>query len=55
VSRKGLLGKERWEEAVWCFGRGAAVELVQYVGLYAYTCVFLNGCDVQLPGEKSWE
>ena len=56
VSRKGPLGKERWDEAVGCFGREGALVLFQYVGLYAYTCVLLNGCDIQLPeGEKIWE
>ena len=56
MSRKGPLGKERWEGAVWCFGREVAVALVRYVGLYAYACVLLKACEVQLPKrEKRWE
>ncbi|KAE9381524.1 hypothetical protein N431DRAFT_425097 [Stipitochalara longipes BDJ] len=56
VSRKGPLGKERWDEVVDTFGIESAAALVQYVGLYAYAFVFLNAGDMQLPeGEKIWE
>ena len=56
ATKKGPLGKERWDEVVETLGREGAAALLQYVGLYAYTCVLLNGGDMQLPqGEKIWK
>jgi hypothetical protein len=53
---KGPLGREMWEELVECLGREGALALVQVCGLYGYTCLLLNGCDVRVPeGEKIWE
>jgi 4-carboxymuconolactone decarboxylase len=53
---KGPLGRERWDEVVECVGREGALKLVQVCGLYGYTCLLLNGCDVRLPeGERIWE
>ncbi len=49
VTNKGQLGKETWEEVIGTFGREGAAALVQFVGLYAYTCVLLTGCDMQVP------
>lgn len=52
---RGPLGRERWEELVGCLGREGALALVQVCGLYGYTCLLLNGCDIRLPeGEKIW-
>ena len=56
VTKKGPLRRERWNEVVETFGREGGAALLQYVGLYAYTCVLLNGGDMQLPqGENIWE
>jgi 4-carboxymuconolactone decarboxylase len=53
--KKGGLGKERWQELRGTFGEEGTLMLVHYVGLYAYTCVLLNGCDVPVPeGESLW-
>jgi 4-carboxymuconolactone decarboxylase len=45
----GPLSRELWHGCVNEFGRDGALALIHYVGLYAYTCVLLNGCDVALP------
>ena len=50
---KGPLKRELWHGCVNEFGREGALALVHYVGLYAYTCVLLNGCDVGLPEGES--
>lgn len=50
VRKPGPLGKEMWEKLMAEFGQEGALALVHYVGVYAYTCVLLNGCDVPLPG-----
>lgn len=53
ASNPGPLKKESWDNLVEKLGEQGALAVVHYVGLYAYTCVLLNGCDVQLPqGER---
>ncbi|CZR58871.1 uncharacterized protein PAC_08763 [Phialocephala subalpina] len=52
VGKPGPLAKERWDEVVKEFGEQGALALVHYVGLYAYTCILLNGCDVSLPEDE---
>lgn len=53
VRNPGPLPRELWHACVNEFGRSGALALVHYVGLYAYTCVLLNGCDVKLPEGES--
>jgi len=56
VKKPGPLKKESWDAVVKEFGKQGALALIHYVGLYMYTCVLLNGCDVPLPGgEKIME
>lgn len=51
--KPGPLRKELWDQAVETFGREGTASLLQYVGLYAYTCILLNGANVPVPeGEK---
>lgn len=53
VKKQGPLGKKMWEKVVAEFGKEGASALVYHVGVYAYTCLLLNGCDVSPPeGEK---
>jgi hypothetical protein len=53
VKKPGPLKREIWDSVVREFGKQGAMVLVHYCGLYAYTCILLNGCDVPLPeGEK---
>lgn len=55
-NKPGPLRKEVWEKLEKQFGRKGGLALMHYVGLYAYTCVLLNGADVGLPdGEKLME
>ena len=50
---KGSLEPSLWERAVLAFGKVGAQALIHYVGAYAYTCILLNGCAVEVPkGEK---
>jgi len=51
--REGLDGA-MWERAVKELGgKDGAQAIAQYVGVYAYTCILLNACDVPVPeGEK---
>lgn len=49
ANKPGPLKKESWNNLVKELGEQGALAVVRYVGLYAYTCVLLNGCDVQLP------
>jgi len=49
VAKPGPLKKESWDAVVKELGRKDALALVHFVGMYAYTCILLNGCDVPLP------
>lgn len=59
MAKKLVHGRGGLEEGVWkkavekLGGKEGAQAVAQYVGLYAYTCVLLNACDVPVPeGEK---
>lgn len=49
MAKPGPLKKESWDAVVKELGRKGALALVHFVGMYAYTCILLNGCDVPLP------
>lgn len=46
---KGALREKLWEKASGIFGREGTAALIQYVGVYAYTCMLLNAADVPVP------
>lgn len=50
VESPGPLPDALFERGVKVMGSKEGVHaLVQYVGLYSFVCVYLNGCDVPLP------
>ena len=54
VDKKGPLSNEVWDRAVKVMGsKEGVLALVQYVSLYSFVCVYLNGCDVPLPEGES--
>lgn len=51
--KQGPMTDANWERAVYAFGKEGTAALIQYVGVYAYTCVLLNGVDAPVPdGER---
>lgn len=51
--KRGPMTIANWERAEKAFGKEGAAALIQYVAVYAYTCVLLNGVDAPVPkGEK---
>ena len=55
LSRKpGPMTDDNWKRAERAFGKGGTAALIQYVGVYAYTCVLLNGVDVPVPEGESY-
>lgn len=50
VDKKGPLGNEMWDRGVGAFGgKEGMLALVQYIGVYSFVSVYLNGCDVPIP------
>jgi 4-carboxymuconolactone decarboxylase len=45
----GPLSDKNWKRALDSFGKEGAAALIQYVGVYAYTCILLNGVDASVP------
>ena len=51
--KQGPMTDTNWKRAEKAFGKHGAAALIQYVGVYAYTCVLLNGVDAPVPeGEE---
>ena len=46
---KGKLSQKSWERAVKILGRDGTLALIQFVSLYAYTCVWLNATAAEVP------
>ncbi len=54
VESPGPLPDELWNRAVKVMGsKEGVLALLQYVSLYSFVCVYLNGCDVPLPEGES--
>lgn len=51
--RRGRLNDEIWGKAAGLWGKKATLALLHYVGVYAYTCILLNGAGVQVPEGES--
>lgn len=50
---QGPMSGANWKRAEHAFGNEGTAALIQYVGVYAYTCVLLNGVDAPVPkGER---
>ncbi|CAF9910401.1 hypothetical protein IMSHALPRED_009189 [Imshaugia aleurites] len=51
--KQGPMTDANWKRAEHAFGKEGAAALIHYVGVYAYTCVLLNGVDAPVPpGER---
>lgn len=51
-NKAGPLDARLWEALVKEVGKEGALACVHYVGVYAYTCVLLNACDIGVPDEE---
>lgn len=49
VETKGPLDEALFQRAQKQFGDDGALALIHYAGLYAYTCILLNGAYVSIP------
>lgn len=49
TAKPGPLSDETYERLVKEFGKQGTLAVLHYVGVYAYTCVLLNGCAVSVP------
>lgn len=49
VEASGSLSQELYDQSVDLLGESGTIALIQFVGFYTYTCVVLNGFDVQVP------
>lgn len=51
--KQGPMTEANWKRAEHAFGKEGTAALIQYVGVYAYTCILLNGVDAPVPqGER---
>lgn len=51
--KQGPMTEANWKRAEHAFGKEGTAALIQYVGVYAYTCISLNGVDAPVPqGER---
>jgi 4-carboxymuconolactone decarboxylase len=45
----GALNEKNWDRALKVFGREGSAALIHYIGVYAHTCIILNGVDASVP------
>lgn len=51
TEKKGPLDQKLWDRGVSTLGQDAMIVVVNYVGLYAYTCILLNAVNASVPGK----
>lgn len=52
--KQGPMSDANWKRAEKAFGRDGTAALIQYVAVYAYTCVLLNGVDAPVPNGEAY-